>query len=73
VSLWLYDRNADAPPSFISPPYLSQVAINLTFFATRQASTTFTKSSDRLNLKASTLWTTSTTVATDVPGCHVGK
>jgi len=73
VSLWLYDGNTDPPPSFIAPPYLSQVAVNLTFFAARQASTTFTEPSDRLNLKASTLWTTPTTIATDVPGCHVGK
>jgi hypothetical protein len=72
VSLWLYDGNRATPPSFITPPYLSQVAVNLTFFATRQASTAFTKSSDRLNLETSALWTAPTAIATDVPGSHVG-
>jgi hypothetical protein len=67
VSLWLYDGNRTTPPSFITPPYISQVAVNLTFFATRQASTTFAKSSNRLNLKASALWTAPTAVATGVP------
>ena len=71
VALWLYDRNASAPSSFIASPYLSQVTLDLTLFATRQARTTFTKSPDRLNLKPSALWTASSTIAADVPGCHI--
>jgi hypothetical protein len=72
-SLWLYDGNGTTPPPLIAPPYLSQVAVNFSFFATRQASSTFTESTDRLNLKSSALWTAPTTIATGVPGCHVGQ
>jgi hypothetical protein len=71
VSLWFYDRNTSASSSFITSPYLSQVTLDLGLFATHQASTTFTESPDRLNLETSALGTTSSTVAADVPGCHV--
>jgi hypothetical protein len=71
LSLRLYDGNGSSPPSFTTPPYLSKVAVNLSFFATRQASSTFTESPNCLNLKTSTFWTASTTVVTGIPGCHV--
>jgi hypothetical protein len=71
VSLWFYDRNTSAPSSFITSPYLSQVTLDLCLFATHQASTTFTESPDRLNLKTSALGTASSTVVASVPGCHV--
>jgi hypothetical protein len=71
VSLWFYDRNTSAPSSFITSPYLSQVAVDLSLFTAHQAGTTFTESPNRLNLETSALGTASSAVVADVPGCHV--
>lgn len=70
-SLWFNDRNTSAPSTFITSPYLSQVTLDLCLFATRQATTTFTESPDRLNLETSALGTASSAVIVDVPGCRV--